>query len=234
MCSHVLWRQGERIREAISVLEGETLRCMGAFETTFAMQEAEKNWAFFEHDGRLLCLYGLTAPDPFLRVHGQLLVPLKGFRDWLPQEIKDLTNPKLFLSLSSGPTVWDEGSLLIGFHQRDYQGIYRHWFGLLDRTTLAWQAFTPDPVLVGGGCEGNHPGFLIVGSATRQEDFVWVAIGEGDQYSRIERIPVAEIFWQMVVETPIQPDPCLTTWPGANPKAAHMDSSSSRSLNISG
>lgn len=192
LVSHVLFQKGGSVRQAVSEYKEEKLRLLWVWEASFPLQPVEKNWCFWNHHGRLLCLYDLCGKHPVLEMSDPgWLVPVAGdWTGWVPDLEPFGVDPGLYLSISSSPVLWDERHLFFTMHQRDPQGIYRHWGVLLNCQTLEWEAVSNGPILEGGEAQGNHRGFALIGSAHRYGGELWLAVGEGDQFSRVLRIPL--------------------------------------------
>lgn len=197
-CSHVFWRFGQGIQQGLSAVTPESIDFMGLIQTSFQPQEVEKNWGFFEWNGKLLALYGIQTSTPIIEVNpaSLLATPLSLPNHQWARRLADAgLDPYCYTSVSCSPVYYDYQHLIFLFHQRDSIGTYRHWAALLNCDTLDWVATSKDPILLGGECEGYNPGFLLVGSVARVKDNLIIAVGEGDRYSGVIQFPVGRIQW---------------------------------------
>ena len=164
----------------------DSLTLMGYPKLDFAANSIEKNWVYFELEGRLFLMYSFS-PFRLLKLNNRSNLAFTTIisRDLEPR-LHDVGGFGSLVSFSTNPIDYDDDYLIFLIHQVQRRGtdrFYHHWGVLLSKETLLPEQITRKPLFVGNGARGRRAGILYVSSVVRIEDKFLFFMGEGDAYS---------------------------------------------------
>jgi hypothetical protein len=187
----------------IDVVRG-TLERVARPSADFPLAHREKNWIFFELEGRLFVLYSF---DPFhvLEVTERATFAMR-------THLKvDLVLPRMLTappfgrtSFSTNPVEFDEGHDAIVVHRRDTRNVYAQWLVLLDRSTLLPTHVSSRPLFRGRPFfRRRGDGIVYTSAILRQGDEIVFFSGLRDResaYCRVGRSVLRS--WLVPLERP--------------------------------
>jgi hypothetical protein len=168
----------------------------------FEPSTEEKNWAFFVHDGALLCVYSF---NPYIVLQldvatGATAVVIEG----RPVHYEWIGRGGRFVSNSTNPIVWSDDDYIMFIHDHiapewpeQRNRLYMQYAVLLSRTTLLPTGIVPTPLLIGGNEQGRHPGVHYTTSLVNGDDALYAFYGEGDTHSGVvvfDKMQLADLF----------------------------------------
>ena len=179
-------------RTCIGKVEDSAIRFVREVHTKH-MNRLDKNWAFFEHDGKMKFVKTL---EPFVigtcdddgTVIDEYTQDLALGRSAVGSFVANSTNPILlelptygevfFMVFHCFAAPYGDGG---GTRQRTY---FQHAF-IFDKDTLAPVAYTRRPFLCGGSGRGADDNVIYVSGALDSGELIHLVAGEGDVNSRI-------------------------------------------------
>lgn len=193
-------------RTCLGRLEGEHIRFIREMEIPGSMTDEEKNWNFFEHDGRMKFIYSIEPFRVFTcdtngNIQGEQIHPLKLGRR-APKFLANSTNPILV----DMPEFGEVYLMLYHYFIDPLAGVggtrnrtYYQFILLFDKHDLHPIAHTYRPVLAGGmgATEGRHDNVLYASGCFQKGDDLYVLAGEGDTHSRVYRMSLPVISQHM-------------------------------------
>tara|TARA_B100000963_G_C22635543_1_gene677387 strand:- start:1107 stop:2162 length:1056 start_codon:yes stop_codon:yes gene_type:complete len=157
------------------------------------MADEEKNWVFFEHNGKAKFIYKLEPMticecDSDWNVKSTEVYPLYFDRRSEHSFIANSTNP-ILLTLPKWGEVYfmmyhyflDPYAEMGGSRNRTY---YQFAY-IFDKNTLKPLAHTYRPVVGGGRGQGRHNNVIYISGVIDSPEIIHFLAGEGDTYSRV-------------------------------------------------
>jgi hypothetical protein len=175
----------------------------------------EKNWGFFEHDGRLLIMYTAlpcTMIFEYYPGEGQVSEMLS---EKCYAEVEDivLANTGLRLDqahLSGHPVMWQSSGdpsarseylVMVHSHASHPSRAYQHWLLRMNATSATEFDIThvSEGAVFGSATlhalDGHMPDVLVVGSYSVNRHYLSIFGGMGDKHPIYERIDLAQVAW---------------------------------------
>lgn len=189
-------------RTCLGKLDGNNIRFIKEMQINDTMNSEEKNWVFFEHQGKMKFIYSIEPWRIFTcddngNVQEELRIETK-----IPRRankfLANSTNPVLVETESFG-----ECYLLIYHYFLDplaemggtRNRTYFQFMLFFDKDTLKPLAHTYRPFLGGGMgiTQGRHDNVIYCSGAFQRGDAIYVVAGEGDTYSQLYVVPLDKI-----------------------------------------
>lgn len=197
------WPQRDvKSRTCLGKIDGNHIRFIKEMEINGPMNNEEKNWVFFEHDGKMKFIYSIepwqvyTCDDNGNVIDG-ISMPLNVPRR-APKFLANSTNPILVKTQK-----WGEVYLMFYHYFVDplanmggtRNRTYYQFILIFDKTTLKPIAHTYRPVMGGGMgvTEGRHDNVIYTSGAFARGKSLYALCGEGDTFSQLYRLSMPTI-----------------------------------------
>lgn len=195
------WPQKDvKARTCLGKLDGDRIRFINEMSIPECTDE-EKNWVFFEHEGKLKFIYSIEPWRIFTcddngEIQGEFKHDLSIKRE-VPKFLANSTNPVLVNTQTHGECYMllyhyfiDPLANAGGTRNR----IYYQFILFFDKNTLMPLSHTYRPVLMGGlNTQGRHDNVLYASGAFQCGEDICVLSGEGDYYSRYDLLDLNKI-----------------------------------------
>ncbi|MBP0019496.1 MAG: hypothetical protein J7647_18335 [Cyanobacteria bacterium SBLK] len=178
-----------RSRPGISEIDlhNKTLNLCWMLEPPFEPTYEEKNWSFFVHEERLMCLYSFQ-PYIILEIDLERGTTQKILEAELDYQWYDKGK---FIGNSTNFVSWDDDRYILFVHdfldpKYDQRNRTYMQYGIsIDKKTLLPTNIIPQPLVMGGEESGRHPGVHYTSALVNREDGLYAFYGQGDSHTGV-------------------------------------------------
>lgn len=165
-------------------IQNKTIKLCWMLEPPFEPLPEEKNWSFFVHEGKLMCIYSFN-PYIILEVNLQQGTTYKLLEANLNYQ---WYNKKEFVGNSTNVVSWDDEHYIMFIHnflENQYQQrnrAYMQYGVLIRKKTLLPTNIIPRPLVMGGDEPGRHSGVHYTSSLVNRKKGLYAFYGQGDSH----------------------------------------------------